>query len=102
MGFVGSSTLQVINSDTTTTVINLSMPTPNVEVSQALPANTKYFMLRSRSGATTRIAYNSGETATAYITLNGQSVYDNAQFYTSQTLYLRVDAADTIEIEAHV
>lgn len=90
-------------SDTTTTVINKAVPTAGVEVSQALPANTKAFRFRSRSRGTLILAYGVGETATNYITVIPGNTYKKEQFYSSQTLYFKSSkSGDVIELEADV
>lgn len=86
---------------TTTVVLNKAVPIANVEISQALPTNTKNFVVRSRLGAKIRLAFNSGETATNYLTIMPGNVYTNTQYYIAQTLYFQsTKAGDTLEIVA--
>ena len=85
----------------TLTMLNTSVPTAATEVSQALIADVKQVLIRSRiKGATLRIAFNSGETSTNYLTLNPRTnlVLDKFNI-TSQTLYFQSDiGSNTIEI----
>lgn len=85
----------------TTVVYNLAVTLADTEVSQALPSNTKHFILRSRNGAKLRIAYNSGETATDYMTIMPGNNFISEQFYIAQTIYIQSSKAnDTVEIVA--
>lgn len=90
-------------TDTSTTIINLTVPIAGAEVSQALPANTKRFSFRSRARGTIKLAYSAGGTATNYITVMPGKTYEKTEFYASQTLYFRsTKAGDVLEIEADV
>lgn len=86
---------------TTTVVVNKAVPIANVEISQALPANTKHFIIKSRLGGKLRLAYNLGETATNYLTIMPGNTFTSTQFYVAQTLYFQsTKAGDTLEIVA--
>jgi hypothetical protein len=90
-------------SPTTTTLINLTVPTANTEVSQVLPTNTKSFSIYNRDKSKIQLAFTSGESNTNYITIPPGKTYYNNNFYTNLTIYLRCyKGAQTIEIEAHV
>lgn len=95
-------TANLSDSNTTVTIFNFTATLANTEYSQALPADTKAFLLRSRGLATTKIAYTSGGTGTDYLTLYPGNVYEDRCFYSSQTLYFRSSVAGTvIEIVAY-
>ena len=88
-------------SDTATTIINLSLPTANTEVSQVLPANTKRFTIRNRDKKKLQLAFVTTESATKFITIMPGFVYVNDNFYTSQTIYIQcATASQTVEIQA--
>lgn len=88
--------------DTTTTIFNVSIINGGVEVSQALPANTKKFIIRSRNKGQIRLAYNSGGTSTAWLTIPVGSSYEDEEYYVSQTLYFQsTKSGDIIEIVAY-
>jgi hypothetical protein len=89
-------------TDTTTTIFNVAIPLANTEVSQALPANTKKFMFKSRSKSTIKFAYTSGASGTTYITLPAGAVYEDDNYYTSLTIYFQSSKmGDTLELIAH-
>lgn len=89
-------------SNTVATIYNVSIISAGVEQSQALPANTKKFLIRSRNKGQVRLAYSSGGTNTTYLTLPlGTSFVDDA-FYTAQTVYFQSSKpGDIIEIVAY-
>lgn len=87
--------------DTTPTIYNVSIITVNTEQSQALPANTKEFLIRSRSKGTMRVAFNSGDTSTDYLTVPAGASYEVKQFFSSLTIYFQSNKpGDVIEIVA--
>ena len=89
-------------TNTTTTIINLSLPTANTEVSQALPASTKSFSIRNRDKKRLQLAFVATESGTNFITIMPGFTYTNKNFYTNQTIYLQCSTgSQTIEIEAH-
>jgi len=90
MGFVNSSTLPATTSaDTTVTMFNLTIATADTEQSQALPANTKKFLLKSRSTGIIKLAYTSGESGTKYVTIPAHGVFTDDNLYVSQTIYFQ-------------
>lgn len=88
--------------DTTPTIINLNIINSGTEYSQALPANTKTFLIKSRNKGQVRLAYALGGTNTAYLTIPAGSSFEDSQFYTAATLYLQsTKSGDIIEIVAY-
>lgn len=96
---LSTSSAQITQSNTTTTITNYTAVSANTEYSIALPSSTKTFVLRSRGLGQIILAFNSGETATKFITIPGGSSYKDENFYTSQTIYFQTTVAgDTIEL----
>ena len=82
------------------TLYNLSIAAANTEYSQALPANTKAILIRSRSRGNLQITTVSGESGTKYLTVLGGAVFSKDNINFSGTIYLRSSkAGDTVEIE---
>lgn len=77
------------SNDTTATMFNVSMPVSGTEYSQALPANCKKFIIRSRSKGKIQLAYTTGESGTKYITINPGATFEDNNLYVSQTIYFQ-------------
>lgn len=86
---------------TTATVFNVAVGTPDSEVSQALPANTKAFKLRCRGSARLQLSHQAGATGSNYFTVAPGNVYTDENFYTSLTIYFRTSKMETVEIIAY-
>jgi hypothetical protein len=94
-----------LKASSTPTIYNKSVPTANTEVSQALSANTKQFIIRVRGhGSTLKLAYVATESGTNYITIpKGCSMEVRNVDLTSTTLYFQCDvASQTVEIQEWV
>lgn len=107
MANIGSSTqpqtLAITGTDTTVTIFNVSVPSANTEVSQALPSNTKRFILRVRGNAKLQLAYTVTDSGTLFVTVPGKASYEDENFYTSQTLFFQTNlSSQTVEIIAYV
>lgn len=88
-----------INPSATPKIYNLSAPTANTEVSQALSADTKQLLIRVRGNATLQIAFNVGESGTNYMTIPAGASLSLTDLKTSATLYLQTDkSSQVIEI----
>lgn len=102
MGTIASTSaarISITPSDTNTSIYNVTITNANTEQSQALPSNTKQFLIRSRSNSNLRLAYASGETTSQWLSIPGGSCYKDENYYTSQTLYFQSDqAGDIVEI----
>ena len=85
-------------TSTTTTIFNKSVPVPNTEVSQVLPANTKEFLVKSRLGGTIKLAYSSGDTGVLYLTIPSGTAYSDKNFYAAVTVYLQSSKVDVVEL----
>lgn len=89
-------------TSTNPVIINLNIINQGTEYSQALPANTKSFLIRSRNQGRLRLAYSSGGTNADYLTIPTGSSYKDANYYTSVTLYVQsTKPGDVIEIVAY-
>lgn len=86
--------------NTTVTIYNVSVTSVNTEITHALPANCRGFILRGRSGMTIKLTYTAGESGTKYLTINPGCVYEDNHFYTSQSIYFRSNVVGIIEILA--
>jgi len=97
----GGAPLTVITSGVTNpTVANVGIPLANTEVSYALPANTKRFMIKLRDIATMKLAYVVAGSGTTYVTVPSGGVYgEDGLSSPSLTLYFQSTAAgSTAEI----
>jgi hypothetical protein len=88
--------------DTTPTIYNVDCSVSGTEYSQALPANTKGFILRARKNSKIEFAYSSG--ASSHLTIPVGNSFEDRNMYSSvQTLYFKCSKADEIvEIVAYV
>lgn len=90
------------SDDTDATVFNVAAATASTEYSQALPANTKRFILRARNRSQIQIAYTSGQSGTTYVTLRPGAVFEDNSFYLTQTIYFQCSqGGETVEIVAY-
>lgn len=89
---------------TTPDIINYIAVNADTEYNISLPSNTTRFLVRARGTAKLRLAFNSGETATKYITLWPGYEYIDADIdLVSLTLYIQSSkAGETIEIVSWV
>lgn len=87
---------------TTATIYNVSIATANVEQSQAMPANVKGFIIKSRGKSKVQLAFNSGDSGSTFITIPPGAVFEDKNTYSSLTLYFQANIpADIIEIIAY-
>lgn len=104
MADIGSSFSKVtstatISGATTPAIYNVSAPTANTEVSQALSSNTKQFMIKNRGNAKMQVAFTATESGSKYITVPpGSGLHcDTLDF--SGTIYFQTDKnSQTVEI----
>lgn len=101
MASVGSSILPSPQSSDDTSAFIYNVTTlAGIEASLALPGNTKEFVIRTRDRTELRLAYNLGDTAISYFTVRPTAVYNDSNFYVSQTIYFRTTTSTTVEIIA--
>ena len=98
MASVGSSILPSPQSasSTTVTIFNTTATLANTEYSQALPANTKEFLMKVRGSAALKVAFISGDSGTLYVTINKGAVLTVTQFFSSQTIYFQSPVAGSV------
>jgi hypothetical protein len=75
-------------------IFNLNMGLAGIELSQALPNDTKRFLIRARDRATLRLAYNANETNTGpWLTIPKGTNYteENLELSSGLTLYIQSD-----------
>jgi len=92
----------MVNRATTPTIYNVSMTLANTEYSQALPANTKKFLIKCRAQYVVKVCFVSGQSGSLYLTIPVGGVYweDEVQ-PASLTLYFQcATAAQVAEIIA--
>lgn len=85
------------SSDTTADILNITVAVANNEVSQALPANTKGFIIKARN-ARLQLAYEVGESGTTYVSVPRGTSFQDDNFYANQTLYFQTNIATTVEL----
>lgn len=94
--------LTTSDSPTTTSIINLPMPSANTEYSQALPSNIKSLNIKARGTAKLQLAFTVGQSGVEYITIPPGSTYISDNYYANLTLYLTSSKnGETAEITVH-
>lgn len=89
-------------SNTTPAIFNVSAPLAATEYSQALPANCKGFIIKARGKSKLQLSYTNGASGTVFVTIPAGAVFEDKNFYTSQTLYFQVSKiSETVEITAY-
>lgn len=103
MGFIASSILPGSSTGTTTaTIFNVSLGPANTEQSQALPANCKGFIIRTRGLARLKLSYTALQSGTLFVSISRNSSFVDNNFYASQTLYFQSpQTGDVVEIVAY-
>lgn len=101
MGFIGTSQSPSVNFDSTPTIYNLAIADADTEQSQALPANTKDLMIKTRGQALLKIAFVSGQSGTNYITIPANAVFHTTQVFENLVVYFQSPSSgDIVEILA--
>lgn len=81
----------------TPTIIALTMPIANVELSYAFPVGTQTFYIQHRTGGPIKIAFDSGDTSTSnYITVGRGCWLSQDQISQPLTLYYQSPNAGTV------
>lgn len=79
------------------TIYNLSMPTANTEYSQLLNNETKRILIRMRNRSRSRVAFVSGGTTTAWVTIEpGAVFFEQNLSLTGVTIYIQADQDSSI------
>ena len=91
------------STNTTPTMFNITLGATDTEQSQALPADTKKFLIKTRGNTELKLAYTATESGTKYVTIPKQGVFVDENFYSSQTIYFQSpQTGDVVEIIAYV
>ncbi len=86
----------------TPTIFNVSCASNATEYSQALPANTKCFILKARNASKINFSYSLGTTLTNYISVPSGAVFEDKNLYSSQTIYFTCSKnSEVVEIVAY-
>lgn len=83
-------------------IYNVTMTDADTEYGQALPVNTKRYMIQCRGLYDIKLAYTNGESGTTYITIPaGGNKWDDIMQAGVLTLYFQcAEAGQVAEIEA--
>ena len=88
---IGTELPKKVNKATTPVIYNVAITNGSAEYSQALPANTKKFMIHTRDGTAFRVAFVTGRVATPtepyFSVLANQNYYEDFIEPASLTLY---------------
>ena len=82
----------------TPTIINLAMPLAATEYSVTIPAGTRQFLIRTRSGIKLNLAYILGNSGTTYIEVPRNCFYaeSDVSLQAAQDLYIQTAAASQV------
>lgn len=94
-------TAQLGDSDTVVEIFNIEATNAGTEYSQALPMDTKAFLLKTREkNVELQLAYTSG--FTEFVTIPANGVYEDLNFYSGQTIFFKSSLAGaTVELVAY-
>lgn len=83
---------------------NINLASANTEVSINLPANSQRFRISVRGSSLLKLAYNSGESGTTYLSIWPGSYYEEKNIdVSSLTLYVQsTQAGETVEVVSWV
>lgn len=98
MASIGSGVIPIAGANDVR-LSNLSLPTPNIEVSFSLVSSCKALEIKNRNPFDVKFSYISGESGTTYFTIPKHSAYakDNITF-TGKTIYFQSVGISTLEI----
>lgn len=94
-----SDHLQVAIADwpTAPTIYNVTMTNASTEYSQALPANTRKFLIKCRTGYDIQVCFANGQSGTTYLTVPAGFSYGEDQINdASITLYFQCATAGQV------
>ena len=104
MPSTGSSILSSPGTQLTTTrtIFNVALGVVDTEQSQALPANTREYIIKTRGNTLLKLAFISTESGTNFITIPKGAVFEDSNFTSSLTLFFQSTATgDIVEIIAY-
>lgn len=79
-------------------IYNVPILVINTEQSQALTANVKQIMIKSRTPATIQLAFVSGQSGTLYVTVPPNCAFVQNEIKFTGTVYFQANKLCTIEI----
>lgn len=88
---------------TTPTISNVLLTTANTEVSHALPASTKMFLMQNRGNGRIQLSYTSGQSGITFVTIWPGNIkwIDTINPSAVITIYMQSNlASQTVEIES--
>ena len=98
MASIGSGVIPIAGANNVR-LTNLSLPTPNAEVSFSLISGLKAIEIKNRDPFEVKFSFVIGDSGTTYFTIPKYAAYskDNITF-TGKTIYLQSVGASTLEI----
>jgi len=81
----------IVKQATTPTIYNVTLAVINTEYSQALPANTRKFLVQCQDGTEFRLAFETGRVAAPvapYLTIRANCIYWEDMVLTGVTIYV--------------
>lgn len=88
-------------SNTSPSIYNINT-VENTEVAQALPSNTKYFVISARGNSRIQLAYVALGSGSNFRTIWPGAEFRDSNYYTNQTLYFQTSKDDIIELIVYV
>jgi len=87
----------MINRATSPAIYNVTMTNAGTEYSQALPSNTKKFLIKCRGSYDIKLAFTSGQSGTNYVTVpSGMSYWEDFIQPSALTLYFQCASAGQV------
>jgi hypothetical protein len=96
---IETNTDALVKTATTPAIYNVTMTSADTEYTQALPANTKKFLVQCRDGTAFRLAFETGKVATPtepYLTVATDAVYYEDEVLSSATVYVGCGSAGKV------
>jgi hypothetical protein len=100
---LGTDNTGIVKQATTPAMFNVTLTLVATEYNQALPANTKKFLVQCRDGTEFRLAFETGKVATSvtpFLTVRANCIYWEDYVSTSATVYVAGTAGKVVEIVA--
>lgn len=93
----GRVATNIANWPSTAVIYNVTMTSANTEYSQALPPNTRKFLIKCRTSFAIKLAFKSGESGTNYLTVPaGMTYWEDQINYATVTLYFQCATAGKV------
>ncbi len=98
---VASGTVRAAAPSRNPNIINSVSPVmANTEFTETIPGTVKQFIIRARGNSEIKLAFNTGETSTKYITISKHASLSQENLdATNLTIYLKTNqGSETVEI----